>query len=136
MKSMADQKVKVKLLLVDDDEFLLDMYSLKFKEAGYNIDVATSGQDALDKLGKDSYDVILLDVVMPTLDGFEVLTRIRKDKLAEGAIVIILSNLGQKEDIERGMELGASDYIVKAHFTPREVVEKIEFHLSKKDKKE
>ncbi|MDA1334895.1 MAG: response regulator [bacterium] len=133
---MADQKVKVKLLLVDDDEFLLDMYSLKFKEAGYNIDVATSGQDALDKLGKDSYDVILLDVVMPTLDGFEVLTRIRKDKLAEGAIVIILSNLGQKEDIERGMELGASDYIVKAHFTPREVVEKIEFHLSKKDKKE
>lgn len=126
---MADTQ---KILLVDDDQFLLDMYSLKFKESGFDIDVAMSGQEALDKIKQNKYSVILLDIVMPTLDGFEVLQRIKKDNLAEGAIIIVLSNLGQKEDIERGMQLGAQDYVIKAHFTPREVVEKVNQHLGKK----
>lgn len=121
-----------KILLVDDDEFLLDMYSLKFKEAGFAIEVAMSGQDALDKLKKNTYDVVLLDIVMPVLDGFEVLQRMRKEKIGENAMVIVLSNLGQKEDIERGLQLGAVDYIIKAHFTPKEVVDKVNQHLSKK----
>ncbi|MEK7649918.1 MAG: response regulator [Patescibacteria group bacterium] len=122
----------IKILLVDDDDFLLDMYSVKFKEEGFLIDVASSGADALDKLKKGAYDVVLLDIVMPALDGFEVLTRIKKERLAEKAIIIILSNLGQKEDIERGLSLGAHDYVIKAHFTPREVVEKVKQHLGKK----
>lgn len=130
----ADEKAKVKLLLVDDDEFLLDMYSLKFKEAGFDFDIASSGQAALEKMRATKYDVVLLDVVMPAMDGFEVLSQIKKDHLLEDAIIIVLSNLGQKEDIERGMSLGAHDYIIKAHFTPREVVEKVEFHLSQKKK--
>ncbi|MEK7643665.1 MAG: response regulator [Patescibacteria group bacterium] len=122
----------VKILLVDDDEFLLDMYSLKFKEAGFDIEIAPSGEDALLKIAKNKYDAILLDIIMPALDGFEVLQRIKKDNLAAGSTIIILSNLGQKEDIERGMHLGADDYVIKAHFTPREVVEKVKYHLSKK----
>jgi DNA-binding response OmpR family regulator len=122
----------IKILLVDDDDFLLDMYSVKFKEEGFMIDIASSGMDALDKLKKGAYDVILLDIVMPALDGFEVLTRIKKERLADKATIIILSNLGQKEDIERGLALGAQDYVIKAHFTPREVVEKVKQHLGKK----
>lgn len=122
----------IKILLVDDDEFLLDMYSLKFKEAQFMLDVATSGEMALEKLRKNTYDVMLLDIVMPVLDGFEVLQQMRKENLAKDTLVIILSNLGQKEDIERGMQLGASDYIIKAHFTPKEVVEKVRQNLAKK----
>ena len=122
----------VKILLVDDDEFLLDMYSIKFREAGFDIENAKSGEEALEKMKQTPYDIILLDIIMPQLDGFEVLQRMKKDNLSPGSVVIILSNLGQKEDIERGLYLGATDYVVKAHFTPREVVEKVKFHLSKK----
>jgi len=120
-----------KILLVDDDEFLLDMYSTKFKEEGFDVDIASSGEEALTKLRKSSYPIVLLDIVMPGLDGFEVLSRVKKENLAGNAVIIVLSNLGQKEDIERGLELGAKDYVVKAHFTPREVVEKIKHHLQK-----
>jgi|SRR3989344_1052423 len=119
---MAD---KTKILLVDDDEFLLDMYVVKFKEAGFDIDIAKSGQEALDKLKKNTYSILLLDIVMPELDGFEVLSRLKHDNIANSMPVIVLSNLGQKEDIERGMALGARDYVIKAHFTPTEVVEKV-----------
>ncbi len=122
----------IKILLVDDDDFLLDMYAVKFKEEGFMIDIASSGTDALDKLKKESYEAVLLDVVMPTLDGFEVLTCIKKERLADKSTIIILSNLGQKEDIERGLALGAHDYVIKAHFTPREVVERVKQHLGKK----
>ncbi|HEY4477136.1 MAG TPA: response regulator [Candidatus Paceibacterota bacterium] len=126
---MADQP---KILLVDDDEFLLDMYSVKFKEAGFEIEIANSGEAALEKIRKGTYDAILLDIIMPVLDGFEVLQQMKKENLLSKSVVVVLSNLGQKEDIERGMYLGANDYIIKAHFTPREVVEKIKQHLSEK----
>jgi len=126
---MADQP---KILLVDDDEFLLDMYSVKFKEAGFEIEIASSGEAALEKIRKGTYDAILLDIIMPVLDGFEVLQQMKKENLLSKSVVVVLSNLGQKEDIERGMYLGANDYIIKAHFTPREVVEKIKQHLSEK----
>lgn len=128
---MADQDLK-KLLLVDDDEFLLDMYSMKFREAGFTIDIASSGAAALEKIKKNTYDVVLLDIVMPAMDGFEVLTELKKENALGSAIIIVLSNLGQKEDIERGMQLGATDYVIKAHFTPREVVEKVQYQLSHK----
>src|SRR3989344_9069379 len=124
---MADN---TKILLVDDDEFLLDMYALKFKEAGFDIDVATSGEDALNKLQKGSYGIMLLDIVMPILDGFEVLAKIKRDNIASSVPVIVLSNLGQKEDIDRGIALGAKDYVIKAHFTPSEVVEKVKSVLA------
>ena len=124
--------MKKRILLVDDDEFLLDMYSVKFKEAGFEIEVANSGEAALEKIRQGTYDAILLDIIMPALDGFEVLQQMKKENLLAKSVVVVLSNLGQKEDIERGMYLGANDYIIKAHFTPREVVEKIKQHLSEK----
>ena len=114
-----------KVLIVDDDEFLLDMYVLKFKEAGFVVEVAQNGEEAIQKAKQANPDAILLDVVMPKIDGFEALRTIKKENIAPNAAIFILSNLGQKEDTERGLGLGAVDYIVKAHFTPSEVVSKV-----------
>lgn len=125
----------IKVLIVDDDNFLLDMYSIKFRESGFLVEVAKSGNEALEKAKEMTPDVILLDVVMPQLDGFEVLRSLRQEKIAEGAIVVILTNLGQKEDVERGLGLGADDYVIKAHFTPSEVVNKVKNLLAKRTQK-
>lgn len=125
-KTEHETEKEWKVLIVDDDRFLLDMYSIKFREKGITVDVAFGSINALNKLKEGStYDVILLDIVMPTMDGFEFLEEIKKKKLAEGAIVIILSNLGQPADIEKGTGLGADGYIVKANTTPSEVVEQV-----------
>ena len=122
----------MKVLIVDDDEFLLEMYALKFKESGFEVDIAPNGKKALEKIQEFKPNVVLLDVVMPAMDGFEVLQEIRSKKLAPGARILMLTNLGQKEDTERGLALGADDYIVKAHFTPTEVVGKVNAVLEKK----
>lgn len=119
---MADSK---KVLIVDDDEFLLDMYVLKFKESGFLVDVAQNGEEAIKKIRAGTFDVILLDVVMPKLDGFDVLRTIKKESLAHSSKILILTNLGQKEDVDKGMNLGAHGYVIKAHFTPSEVVKKV-----------
>ncbi len=119
---MADSK---KVLIVDDDEFLLDMYVLKFKESGFLVDVAQNGEEAIKKIRAGTFDVILLDVVMPKLDGFDVLKKKKKESLAHSSKILILTNLGQKEDVDKGMNLGAHGYVIKAHFTPSEVVKKV-----------
>lgn len=114
---------KRNIMIVDDDSFLLDMYAMRFSQSDFVVETATSASDALEKL-KGGYipDVMLLDVVMPNIDGFELLETINKEKLVPGAIKIYLSNLGQPQDIERGTSLGAASYIVKANSTPSEVL--------------
>ena len=122
-----------KILIVDDDEFLLDMYALKFKESGFEVSACRGGEEALKKIREGlKPNIMLLDIVMPVIDGFEVLRLLKKDKLAEGAVIVILTNLGQKEDVEKGMRMGANDYIVKAHFTPSDVVGRISSLLQNK----
>ncbi|MBI3634467.1 MAG: response regulator [Candidatus Yonathbacteria bacterium] len=119
------QNIK-KVFIVDDDKFLLDMYTFKFKEKGFEVIQAFGGVDAINKLkGGIIPDIILLDVVMPIMDGFDLLNVIKSEKLAPEAKVIILSNLGQPADIKKGRELGANGYVVKASATPSEVVEKV-----------
>lgn len=117
---------KYNIFIIDDDKFLLDMYSMKFTEKDFAVEIAFGSTEALEKL-KQGFkpDIILLDIVMPTMDGFELLSEIKKQNLAEGAVVIILSNLGQQEDIEKGSQLGADGYIIKASSTPTEVVNKV-----------
>ena len=123
---------KHKILIIDDDEFLLDMYAVKFKEEGFEVDIAREGKEALNKIKEGaSPEVVLLDVVMPGMDGFELLETIRKEKLIPTSKIIMLSNLGQKEHLDKGMSLGAADYIVKAYFTPSEVVKKVNEVLKK-----
>ncbi len=124
-----DIAVHKKILIVDDDDFLLEMYAIKFKEAGFLVDIAKNGEEAITKISEVNPDVVLLDVVMPKMDGFEVLRTIKEKNMISQTPVILLSNLGQKEDIERGLKLGARDYIVKAQFTPSEVVAKVKSFL-------
>ena len=119
----------IKVLIVDDDVFLLDMYSIKFKESGFSVEIAKNGEDALAKAKSLNPDIILLDIVMPKMDGFDVLREIKQNNIAPNAVIFILTNLGQKEDVDRGLKLGANDYIVKAHFTPSEVVAKVRSFL-------
>lgn len=119
------QKQK-KIFIVDDDKFLLDMYTFKFNEKGFDVVQALGSVDALSKLKSGIVpDILLLDLVMPTMDGFELLSIIKNEKLAPDAKVIILSNLGQPADIEKGRTLGANGYVIKASATPSEVVEKV-----------
>ena len=123
-----DQRA-TKVLLIDDDPFIADMYALKLKAEGFQIEVARDGKEGVKKVAEFDPDVILLDIVMPGLDGFGVLEDLRKK--GDRRKVILLTNLGQKEDVERGMRLDADDYVIKAHFTPSEVVEKIRSILQK-----
>lgn len=132
---MAESR-KNRILIVDDDVFLLEIYSLKFKEQGFDVDLAKSGEEALDKIKNGNiYDVLLLDVVMPGIDGFEVLKRIEKEKKVTKSLLAVLTNLGQKEDIEKGKKLGVDAYIIKAQFSPLEVVNKIKKLLDDANKK-
>ena len=124
-----------KILIVDDDKFLLDMYSLKFKEKGFEVETAFGSINALSKLKEgNTYEALVLDLVMPTMDGFEFLEEAIANNLLGDTAVIILSNLGQQSDIERGKKLGAQGYIVKANSTPSEVVEKV-LSIIEKNKK-
>ena len=91
-----------KVLIVDDDAFLLDMYSIKFKESGFSVEIAKNGEEAIAKAKSLNPEVILLDIVMPKMDGFDVLREIKKNDIAPNAVIFILTNLGQKEDVERG----------------------------------
>lgn len=117
---------KKKVMIVDDDRFLVDMYSLKFSKFGFDIESATKGEEALEKLrGGANPDVLMLDVVMPSLDGIGLLKKIRQEKLADGAVVVMLTNQGQKSDIDEAEKLGVNGYIVKATTIPSEVVEEI-----------
>ncbi len=117
---------KKKILIVDDDSFLIDMYSLKFSQSNFNVAVALGPEQAL-KLLRDGLvpDVMLLDVVMPVMDGFELMEKMKEEHLAENTVRIVLSNRGQPSDVARGEALGAAGYIVKASSTPAEVIEKV-----------
>lgn len=120
-----------KILIVDDDKFLLDMYTFKFKEKGFEVTQAFGSIDAINKLkGGVAPDVVLLDVVMPAMDGFELLALIKSEGLAQNAKIIVLSNLGQPADVEKGRSLGANGYVIKASSTPSQVVEKVMTVLS------
>jgi DNA-binding response OmpR family regulator len=114
-----------KILVVEDDLFLLGMYSTKFELEGFKSFAAETGEKGLAIAFEEIPDVILLDIVLPGIDGFEFLKAIRKDPKTKDIPVILLTNLSQKSDVERGLALGANDYLIKAHFMPVEVIEKI-----------
>jgi len=117
---------KQKVLIVDDDKFLLDMYSVKFREDGFDVEVGVGGEDALNKLrGGLEPDVIILDIVMPGIDGFACLEAIKKEALGGSPIIVVLSNQGQDEEVRRARELGADEYIIKASAIPSEVLEQV-----------
>ena len=117
------------ILIIEDDKFLRELIAQKVTKDGFNVSEAVDGEEGIKKIREEKPDMVLLDLILPGIDGFEVLSLMRQESSLSSIPVIILSNLGQKEDIERGMKLGATDYLVKAHFTPGEIVEKIKIYL-------
>ena len=113
------------ILVIEDDKFLRELLTHKLVRLGYNILKAVDGEKGVQKAVEGNPDLILLDLILPGIDGFEVLRRIKENAESSSIPVIILSNLGQEEDLEKGLKLGAIDYLVKAHFTPNEIAEKI-----------
>lgn len=125
---MSDQlPTNKKILLVDDDKFLLDMYAIKFSKAGYEVKTADSTDAGL-KLVREGYtpDVLLVDIVMPGMDGLELVSTIRRDKNLPNAVVVMLTNQGSSDDISRAKKLGVDGYIVKATTIPSEVLAEVE----------
>lgn len=114
-----------KILIVEDDNFLRELIRRKLLKEGFEVSEALDGEDGLKKIKKEKPDLVLLDIILPMLDGFEVLARLKGDAEVKDIPVVILSNLGQKDEVERGLKLGAVDYLVKANFTPSEIIAKL-----------
>lgn len=123
-----------KIVIIEDDTFLAEMYVTKFELEGFKIYAAINGDDGVKLVKKIKPDLILLDILLPKKNGFEVLEELKGDKDVKDIPVILLTNLGQKEDVDKGLELGAVDYLIKAHFVPSEVVEKVKGILKNKKK--
>jgi len=115
-----------KVLVVEDDRFLVSAYRAKLEKAGYEVQIASDGDEALAVLKTFTPDVMLLDLVMPRRDGFSTLEEIKKDAKLAKIPVIVTSNLGQKEDIDKAMGLGANDYIIKSDLSIDELVSKVQ----------
>ncbi len=115
----------MKILLVDDDAFLRDMYATKFGESGHTVVVASTGEQALEELPKQIFDVVLLDMIMPGMTGVELLRKINTLNLEKRPHCIVLSNQGEQSDIDAAVQEGAKGYIVKAEKIPSEVVTEV-----------
>ncbi len=119
------------ILLAEDEVTLAKMYQTKFGMEGFEVVHAEDGVKAVEILEKTVPDIALLDIIMPNMDGFGVLKKMKEDPRLAKVPVILLTNLGQENDVKRGMELGANDYLIKAHFTPQEVADKVKDVLQK-----
>ncbi len=117
--------MKKSILLVEDDPFLIEIYSKKLAEEGFFAEVVSNGEEVLAKVKEKKPELVILDIVLPQVDGWEILQQIKQDPELKNTKVVILSNLGQKEEVEKGIESGAEKYLIKAHFTPSQVVEEI-----------
>ena len=113
------------ILLVEDDPFLIDIYTTKLKAEGFQVVVAKDGESSLTKLKQGKFDLVILDIVLPGLDGWEILREIKKEEKFLVLPVIILSNLSQKTEVEKGLKLGAVKYLIKAKFTPSQIIEEV-----------
>lgn len=120
---------KKKILLVEDDEFILELYSTKFSLEGFTVFQARDGAEGVDSFEKNSPDLVLLDIKMPNMNGWDALKEMKRKN--KNVPVIMFTNLGDKEDMEKMKENLADDYLVKSFFTPEEVVLKVKKILNK-----
>ena len=120
-----------KILVVEDDSFLLQMYATKLETEEFKVFTASTGSEALSLVEKEDLDLILLDLNLPEVDGFNVLEELKSNPKTKHIPVLVLTNFSQKEDIDRCLDLGAEDFLIKAHFVPSEVIEKIKKILKK-----
>ncbi|MEK7202753.1 MAG: response regulator [Patescibacteria group bacterium] len=123
--------MKNKILLIEDDIFLRKVFSDKLRIEGFNVDMALDGADGLLKIKNLRPNLVLLDLIMPKKNGFEVLEEMKMDNELKKIPVIVLSNLGQDSDVEKVKLLGAADYLIKANFSMKEIIKKVKFYLRK-----
>ncbi|MFA5248358.1 MAG: response regulator [Patescibacteria group bacterium] len=124
---------KIKVLLVEDDLMIIKMYERKFDMENFKLTIALNGKEAMKILKKDCPNIVLLDIMMPKMNGLEVLKEIKADSLLRDIPVVMLTNLGDRsEDVEKCKELGAEDYWVKANTSLEEILQGIKNILSKK----
>jgi two-component system phosphate regulon response regulator PhoB/two-component system alkaline phosphatase synthesis response regulator PhoP len=114
-----------KVLVIEDEEFLRKLIATKLVNSNYEVIEAVDSECGLKKIKDAKPDIVLLDLILPGMDGFTFLEKIKDDPETKEIPVIILSNLGQKEEIEKGLKLGAKDFLVKANLTPKDIIEKI-----------
>jgi len=120
-----------KILIIEDDPFLSEMYAAKFIEHDFEVEVSSDGKSGLVKIEEFRPDLVLLDIVLPKMDGFEMLKKVKEKEELKEIPIVLLTNLGQKNEVEKGIALGAKEYIIKAHFTPTAVVTRVNEILSK-----
>ena len=121
---------KSKILIIEDDVFIRDIYQIKFAQEGFDVVVAENGVVAIEKMEQNiNPDIILLDVIMPRMDGIEVLKKIKAKDNWSKIPIIMLSNISEKEKIIEGKSRGVNEYLIKSNFTPSEVVEKVNILL-------
>jgi len=114
-----------KILIIEDDAFLQGLESNKLKKDGYEVITASSGEEGMQKINEPDISFILLDLVLPNFDGFDILKKIRETEAIKGIPVIVFSNLSEDKDIEKATKLGATDFMVKSNFTLDELTERI-----------
>jgi len=122
-----------KILLIEDEELIIRLLSKKLAAIGYDVSLAMNGEEGLEKIKQIVPDLVLLDIVMPRMGGFEVMAEMKKDEKIAGIPVIIISNSGQPLELERAKDLGAVDWLVKTEFDPKEVAEKIQKYIRPTD---
>lgn len=114
-----------KILIIEDDDFLRSLAVTKLEKEGFTVLMAPNGQEGLETVQKELPELVILDLMLPIMSGFDVLKTMKSDDATKGIKVIVFSNLGEESDIKTCLDLGASDYLVKANFTLDELVEKI-----------
>lgn len=120
---MTDTK---KILIIEDEQDLREMYKIKLESVGFKVITADNGDSGLKAISKEKPDIVLLDLIMTKKNGFQVLEELKKNKKNNNLAVIVLSNLGQDDDISLALELGAKDYLIKAQISLDDLVEKIQ----------
>ena len=122
----------MKVLLVEDEEFIRDLFKRQLDLSGFTTDAFGNGNDGLAALGKNAYDLVLLDIMLPDINGLQILQTIRSKPETKGIAVVLLTNLGQDAVIKQGFELGADGYLVKAAYTPDQIVQEVKNIMQKK----
>lgn len=120
-----------KILLVEDEEIIINLLQRKLQKEGYEVCVARNGEDGLEAMRKEEPDLILLDVIMPKLGGFEVMEEMNKSPELKKIPVVVISNSGQPVELDRAKALGAKDWLIKTEFDPQEVIDKVVKQIGK-----
>ena len=119
------KKMSKRIMIAEDDQFLANAYRVKLEKENFEVSVVDQGQELLDKVKDFKPHLILLDLVMPIMDGFEALKTLKANKDTKNIPVLITSNLGQQTDLDKSMKLGAKDYIIKSNVSLKDIVKKV-----------